>query len=241
MKTKAVVSTLMILGALMMSACGITVVRGSGKVVTENRAVSNYDSIVLSSIGDLVITQGDTESLSVEAEENVMKYIRTVVRGRTLHIYLDPISMVTINPKVPMRFHVAMKNVNGLDLSGSGTIYTEKVAADDLKINISGSGNITIDDLTANSLSLDISGSGESRIIGMVDREKITVSGSGTVYHEELVSRDVTVNVSGSGTMYVNAADTLEIDVSGSGDVTYTGTPKVTQHISGSGDIISKY
>lgn len=241
MKTKAVVSTLMILGALMMSACGITVVRGSGKVVTENRAVSNYDSIALSSSGDLVITQGDTESLSIEAEENVMKYIRTVVRGHTLHIYLDPTSIVNIDPEKPMRFHVAMKSVNGLDLSGSGTIYTEKVAADDLEINVSGSGNITIDDLTANSLSLDISGSGESRIIGMVDREKITISGSGTVNHEELVSKDVTVNVSGSGKSYVNASDTLEIDVSGSGDVTYTGTPKVTQHISGSGDIISKY
>lgn len=240
MKTKVIFSTLMILGALMMSACGITVVRGSEEVVTENRAVSNFDSISFSGSGDLVITQGDTEGLTVEAEKNLMKYIRTVVRGRTLHIYLDPISMITINPKVPMRFQVAMKSVNGLDLSGSGTIYAEKVTTDDLNIDISGSGETTIGDLTANSLSLDISGSGESRIKGTVDRQLINISGSGTINHEDLKSKDVTLDVSGSGKTYVNTSDTLDVDISGSGDVTYTGLPKVSQHISGSGDIISK-
>lgn len=240
MKTRVIFSILMILGALMMSACGITVVRGSGEVVTENRAVSNYDSVSFSCTGDLVITQGDTEGLIVEAEKDLMKYIRTFVRGRTLHIYLDPASMLFSHPQKPMRFQVAMKSVKGLDLSGSGTIYAEKVTTDDLDIDISGSGQTTIDDLTANSLSLDISGSGKSRMKGTVDRETIEISGSGTVNHEDLASKDVKVDVSGSGETFVNTSDTLDIDISGSGDVTYTGIPKVRQHISGSGDIISQ-
>ncbi len=237
MKTKAVLSTLMILGALTMSACGFTVVRGSGEVVTENRAVSNFDSISLSCSGDLVITQSDTEGMTVEAEKNLMKYIRTEVRGRTLHIFLNPASMIFIHPEKPMRFRVAMKSVNGLDLSGSGTIYAEKVTTDDLNIDISGSGNASIDDFTANNLRLDISGSGKSRIKGTVDRETITVSGSGTVNYENLASRNAKVDLSGSGKTYVNASDSLDIDISGSGDVYYTGSPKLSQDISGSGSV----
>jgi hypothetical protein len=232
-------SVLMILGALSMSACGFNVVRGSGNVVTETRQVSDFDSVAFSGSGDVIITQGDAEGLTVEAEENLIPYIRTEVRGRTLHIFMKPLEMIIIRPEKPMRFHVAMKQVNGFDISGSGSVYSKSISTNNLDINISGSGEATIDSLTADGLSIDISGSGKSTLKGTVAQEKIVISGSGSCYNADLASKDVAIDVSGSGKTFVAATDKLDINISGSGDVVYTGVPKLTQKISGSGSIKS--
>ncbi len=240
MKSIKFLTVFLVLGAMSLSACGINVVRGSGDVVTETRAVSDFDSIAFSSTGDVVITQGDEEGLTIEAEKNLIPYIRTEVRGRTLHIFMNPMDMIMIHPQKTMRFHVSMKRVEGLNISGSGSIYSGSINTNNLNINISGSGEATIDSLTADSLAIDISGSGKSTLKGEVTSEKIVISGSGSCNHGDLASKDVAIDVSGSGKTFVMAADRLDINISGSGDVIYTGTPKLTQKISGSGSINSK-
>jgi len=235
-----VVLLLLVTGVFALSACGLRMVRGSGKVVEESRPVSGFDSVASSGSGDVIITQGDEESLKIEAEENLMRYIRTEVRGNTLHIYMDPAGAFSIQPTKPMRFYVSMKQVTGLDLSGSGTIKSDRIETEDLTMNVSGSGKIDLNELVADSLRVDISGSGRTMVKGVVEKQKVVVSGSGRCNHEKLVTRDTTLDLSGSGGAYINAADTLTMNVSGSGDVEYTGTAKVTQNVTGSGRISSK-
>lgn len=240
MKRFFAVLLLIVTGAFALSACGLGMVRGSGKVVEETRPVSGFDSVASSGSGDVIITQGDGESLKVEAEENLIRYIRTEVRGDTLHIYLDPMGAFAIQPTKPMRFYVSMKQVTGLSLSGSGTIKSDRIEAEDLTLNVSGSGRIDLNDLVADSLRVDISGSGRTMVKGEVETQKVVVSGSGRCAHEKLITRDTALDLSGSGEAYVNASDTLTMNVSGSGDVEYTGAAKVTQNVTGSGRISSK-
>jgi predicted small secreted protein len=226
--------------ALLLSACGFSMIRGSGKVVEENRPVSGFDSIASSGSGDVIITQGDTESLKVEAEDNLIKYIRTEVRGKTLHIYLDPAGAMVIQPTKPMKFYVSLKEMTGVDLSGSGTVSSDKIETGDLAVDVSGSGIVTINDLKADSVSIDISGSGQTVLKGEAATQKLEISGSGRCSNIMLVTRDTSMDISGSGGASVNASDTLNVNVSGSGNVEYTGTPKVTQNVTGSGRISSK-
>jgi hypothetical protein len=240
MKGHRFLPILLILGMFGLSACGLNVVRGSGNVVSESRQVSNFDSIAFSGSGDVIITQGDAEGIKIEAEDNLIPYIRTEVRGKTLHIYFDPRDLVMVHANKVMRFHVSMKQVVGLDLSGSGTIYSESVTTDNLDINISGSGETTIDNLKADRLAIDISGSGKCKLTGGVTTEKLVISGSGNCNSSALSSKDVTINVSGSGKAMVMAADNLDVSISGSGDVLYSGHPQISQKITGSGKISAK-
>jgi hypothetical protein len=46
-------------------------VRGSGKITSEARPVQNVHGVALTTMGELAITQGDQESLRVEAEDNL--------------------------------------------------------------------------------------------------------------------------------------------------------------------------
>jgi len=63
-----------------------TPVTGSGKVITESRSVSNFKNITFSGMGEMLITQDETESLTIEAEDNIVALIKTEVKDDTLTI-----------------------------------------------------------------------------------------------------------------------------------------------------------
>lgn len=74
--------------AVMLCGCIIVVnsVNGSGFVVKESRAVSGVTKVVLSGCEDLRISIGETESLVIETDDNLMRNITTEQNGSTLII-----------------------------------------------------------------------------------------------------------------------------------------------------------
>lgn len=240
---KGFTAIFLILCTLALSACGFTgftFVTGSGNVGSESREVSNFDAVTLEGSGDLIVTQGNQESLKIEAEENLIPYIRTEVRGHTLHIFIDHTNSLSIDANRPMRYYVSMKDVTGLTLSGSGTITSDNINTKNLDINLSGSGDVEIDKLKADSLTIDLSGSGKCVLNGEVASQNMNISGSGKCDASELKGKDVDIDISGSGKAMVAATNTLNVTITGSGDITYSGNPKISQTITGSGKLVAK-
>ena len=223
--------------ALLLSACISTATRGSGRVVSESREVSGFDQVSLSGSGELTITQGDEESLTVEAEDNVMSTIKTEVKGDTLYISQSSTWWRPLVPTKPVKFDLTMKEISGVNVSGSGTVDAASIKTDDLDLDVSGSGKVDIGSLTVETLEVDVSGSGEFNLSGQVTTQKIDISGSGKYRAGELESETVTLEVIGSGNATVWATETLDVEISGSGKVEYYGSPRVSQDISGSGSI----
>ena len=87
-----------------------TAERGSGNVVEETRPVSGVSGVDLATIGDVIINLGDEESLRIEAEDNLMKFFDTQVRGGTLRISTNPRS-VNLRPTKPVRFFLTVKEL----------------------------------------------------------------------------------------------------------------------------------
>lgn len=62
------------------SGTGLTrTVRGSGHVVERDRVVSGFSGVELATIGALHIEAGERKALRIEAEDNLLSYIETVV------------------------------------------------------------------------------------------------------------------------------------------------------------------
>jgi len=57
-----------------------------GSEVEESRDVSGFSKVDLSGCGNIFLTQGDEESLKIEAKEKLMEYIITEVSNDTLYI-----------------------------------------------------------------------------------------------------------------------------------------------------------
>lgn len=224
--------------AMLFGACGINinlnVSSGSGNVITQRRSVSDFDRVVLNGIGDLTITQGSAESLSIEAEDNVIPHIKTAVSGSTLTINFDNKAVI---PTKPVKFNVTMTTVHGLDTRGVSNIEAEKINTDSLEVGISGTGNINLRDLTARKTTATISGAGNYTATGKVDSQKVVVSGAGNYNGEDLQSKTADITISGLGKVTIWVTDQLDVVISGTGGVDYFGSPQTTQKISGLGSL----
>jgi len=212
-------------------------VEGSGNVAKEERPVSDFSRVSLRGGGELNVTQGDQESLSIEADDNILPLIETEVSHGTLSI--GPKDRRELRPSKPTKINLAVKKLEGITLSGAATMKASSLSAEKLEIKTSGSGEIAIDALTADALNVRINGSGDCNLAGRADTQTIHVSGSADYRAGKLEGRSVTLSISGSGDAVVWARETLDVKIRGSGRVEYYGQPRVTQDVSGSSRVIS--
>lgn len=231
-------SLLLVVVALGVAACQVgplKVVNGSGHVKTETRAVGSFAEVELHDLGTLVIEQGSTESLTIEADDNLLQFLSAKVGGGTL--VLDAHDETILRPKKEIRYRLTVKDLRAIRVSGSGNVEVAALRADKLELAVSGSGDLEIEQLTAAHITVDLSGSGDADLAGTVDEQEVTVSGSGDYQADGLASKRATVRTSGSGNATVRVADTLKARASGSGYIGYIGAPQVDSDASGSGNI----
>jgi hypothetical protein len=199
---------------LLFSAC--TVVRGSGQPATESRSVAGFSRVDLIEMGEVTISEGAEESLSIEADGNLLSSLTSDVVDGTLR--LGHRTGVEIASETPIRYRVTVKDLAGVTLSGAGMIIADNVDARELAV--------------------DLSGSGVVRLSGSAERQQVDVSGLGRYEAARLESDVVTAAISGAGEVFVTARRELDIDISGSGTLTYSGDPRVRESISGTGKVV---
>lgn len=231
-------STLLIL--LVAAGCGrlgpwhYPTIQGSGTLVTEERAVADFDHASLNGSGQLTIVQGDEESLTITTDDNLLEHLQSTVSGRRL--LLGP-ERVSLRPSQPIQYLLRLKDLRRLDLSGSLSATSETLTTETLALHISGSGDIRVGTLEAESCETHISGSGEVELAGQVGSQDLRVSGSGQYRAADLQSQTADISISGSGKATVWVSERLDASISGSGSVSYYGTPTTSSSVSGSGKI----
>lgn len=216
-KRRMVVGGAVLLLLLFVTACDDVLdaggVRGSGDVITESREVSGFSEIAVLGSGVVVVEVDGTESLTIEAENNIMPLLTTEVRNGRLE--LGPKS--SISPTRQITYTISAAALEGVSISGSGDISATGVDADSFTVEISGSGRV--------------------EPTGTTTELTVEIAGSGDYEGEGLVAQLGEVTVSGSGNVFVNVTDQLDVTISGSGDVRYMGSPSVSSSISGSGEM----
>jgi hypothetical protein len=234
----AAITLLIGIMAVFAASCRWTVgvVRGSGDIATGQRSVSGFDELHFSGIGNLVIQQGDEETLTIEADDNIIDLVETDVRGGKLYIKFR--TGFNVIPTSRMRFLLTVRDLDRIDLSGVGDIECGSFGTDDIEFNISGSGNIDFV-IETGSLEVNISGLGDINLDGKADFHRVNISGSGKYDAEDLQSNECEVEITGLGSATVDVREKLDVVISGAGNVYYTGDPSVSRSISGLGRIKS--
>jgi len=237
-----------VLIAILVSIFAVTIIScrgivlGSGNVISEDRDVSGFSKVSVSGSGNLYIEQGDEESLTIEAEDNILPFITTEVSGNTLKIgFKTGINITTnITPTKNIEFYLRVKDLDSISASGSGSINCSGLSTDNLSIKTSGSRKVDMSNLKATSIDINSSGSVNITLTGTTDNQNIKTSGASKYFAEELKSKSCIIDASGSSEIIVNVSDDLNVTISGSTKVTYVGSPTITQKTSGSAAIKSK-
>jgi hypothetical protein len=213
-------------------------INGSGTIVTEDRPVSDFTKVDLKSIGNLTIVEGNKESLTIKADDNVLQYITTKVFNKTLEIGMEP--NINIDPSHDVEYTLTVKSLSSIVLSGFGNINAKELNAEDMDIKLSGSGNMTLGTLKTENAFLRVSGFGNINVDNMVvDQPTLEISGSGDIDVNKMQAVTMNLKISGFGNADITgAAKDQEIQIVGSGN--YRGqnlqSESTTVKITGFGD-----
>jgi hypothetical protein len=231
-------STLLV--ALLLSACGINVIRGSGNIRTESRPVGNFTTVNFTGFGELTLVQGEAEGLTIETDDNLLPYIKTTVSGGTLTIGFDDDTWIPlIRPRDSIRYQLTVTTLTALDLSGAGTVEAAQLTADRLTLTESGAGQINIADLTASEVAITMSGAGTVDLAGRTMHQTVEMSGLGNYQAADLASETAKVTLSGAGNATIWVSEQLDTEISGAGTINYYGAPQLRSETSGIGKVDS--
>jgi len=186
----------------------------------EPRQVSGFTGIDASSSFDITVSKGDKESLVIEADDEVMPYVRSEVKNGILNLYLDNYKAVKNKKIYILRAAIVMKNLDRVSLSGACKFTSDDLfSPDKFRADCSGASNITAK-VNSGQLSIEASGASKIRIKAAVTGDaKIDASGVSKI-SGDLKANDVVLN--SSGVCFVEltgSANDLKMDVSGTSKI----------------------
>ncbi|NNK87187.1 MAG: DUF2807 domain-containing protein [Flavobacteriaceae bacterium] len=213
-------------------------IKGNGKMTTETRTTSDYDGVRCAGSMDFILVAGDEGKITLEGEENLLKYIVTEIKNDQLVVKIE--KGVNIKPSwgKTIKITIPFEDIENVSLAGSGDLWNKDIIrSDKLDVSLAGSGDIVLD-IESQDVKGSIAGSGDLRLKGSTNDLEASVAGSGDFHGFDLDANNTVVSVAGSGDAKVVSKVSLKARVSGSGDIEYRGNPsKEDTKVSGSGSI----
>ena len=211
-------------------------VQGSGKIVKQVRQIGNFNGLSLGVPGSVELRIGNTEGITIEADDNLLPLLETVVEGNTLKI--RPVRRNLNLQSKSIRIVVQARSIERLALGGSGTIESDPLRARALQVDIGGSGTVNLKGVESDSLAVSLGGSGDLKAAGgKAGAVTVSIGGSGDVDLGRVQASSASVTVAGSGEATVWPSRELSVTIAGSGDVNYYGDPRVSKSAVGSGEV----
>ena len=192
-------------------------IKGSAVPASEARDAHDFTGVDVGGVFQVDIVVGKAFGLDVEADDNLLQYIKTEVHDGVLKIETTE----RIKSRNPMRIRIAAPDI-------------EKVGA-------SGACKISVQGVKNSSLSIDISGASKINVVGETAALNVDVSGAGNIEAEGLIAQTARVDASGASKVNLFVTDRLTSNASGASRITYAGNPtSVGKKTSGASTVSQK-
>ncbi|MGE5313153.1 MAG: head GIN domain-containing protein [Acidobacteriota bacterium] len=183
-----------------------TSIHGSGRVITESRTLEACEGVTINSIGEVYLTQAETQSIRIEADDNIMNHVVSERQNGILVVGLKDGSY----SNTTVRIYVSLKDIKFLSIEGAGNIETvAPIAFPSLSCIINGAGNITLR--------------------GQGDDISCILNGAGEFKAKLFTARNFSVILNGAGTCTATVSEKLDAIVNGVGTVVYYGNPPIVK------------
>ncbi|MCU0424125.1 MAG: DUF2807 domain-containing protein [Candidatus Kapabacteria bacterium] len=193
--------------------------RGSGKILSDTRPVTEFSKINIVGTGDVLFKKGNKREVVIEADDNIWESVLTEVSADgELKLGMKSGSYNNIH----LKFIITNPTLEGVKISGSGSADIEGLIDAKRFVSV-------------------VSGSGSIRYKGgKVEQHDLTISGSGSINASKLQANEAAVQIYGSGDASIYAAKTLKTQMTGSGSLDVESSAEgqyFTSNSSGSGSI----
>ena len=200
-------------------------IEGSGNVITKEISVKSFDELSASGVFNLKLSQGDKESLKIEADDNLMDLFIIENEGSTLKIKMKKNS--NFNSKEQLKVYVTFKTLKSMDLGMvGGTSSDEKLKFADLKLKNQSVGSVSLN-MTLQTLNMENQSVGSEKLEGSADNAVVKNNSVGSINAGNFVVQKMDIENSGVGSATVNAEKELKYSDSFLGKVSNKGNATV--------------
>ena len=177
-------------------------IKGSGNVITENRELSNFNSIEAGGVFSVEVTAQKEFGVQVEADDNLLPLIKTeVIDGKLI---LSTESRIRTTNRIVVR--VSAPDISRVDIYGASKLDLNNIKNNELTVGTSGASKVTV--------------SGETALL------RIDVSGASKVDASGLRAENGKIDASGASKALVNVVGDLKASANGASKISYTGNPR---------------
>jgi len=197
-------------------------IEGSGNVITKDVAIQPFDQLEASGVFNVVLTQGNKESVKIEAEDNLQPLFEVKNDGSKLMVDMKKDSH--FNSKKKMTVYITFKSLKSMDLKMVGNVSSSgNLNFGDLSLANKSVGSV---DLAINAQKLDISNKsvGNLKLSGKADNAVIRSNSVGAIKASDLLVQTMDIDNDGVGSAEVNAVKELKVRDSFLGKVKNAGS-----------------
>lgn len=191
----------------------------------ELRPVKSFRALHLSGSFDVILTQGNEETVAVSASDRKMvSYITTEVVNGVLKIGLKGEKNSWLKNR-KLKAYISVKDLNELKASGASDIKIEgTLSVAQLKLSFSGASDLSGKVMVNDKLDVNLSGASDLSVEGSAGEMDIDVSGASNVKAYGFTVRSCNIKASGACNVRINVEKELSANLSGASNVYYKGS-----------------
>jgi hypothetical protein len=205
-------------------------VTGSGKLVTNERAVGPFHALAVSSGIRATFHRGSPARVVVRADDNVIASIETKVKDGRLEVGPTGLSSCS---RCTMEVDVTLPALDGVEASGGSDVRGDGLSGSKCTLELSGGTHVQLGDSTCERLELTASGGAVVKLSGQAKQLKLEASGGVELDIRALQVKQAQVDASGGVTGKLAVSDTLDGSLSGGVQLKVKGHPKTQLDRSG--------
>lgn len=193
-----------------LSGC-IDKLEGSGIAAQTEIPIENVNDVVVSAVGKINITFGESESVTISGDNNILEMLVSEQIDSRFQS-MPEIEDITLIPVVPLVYDIQLISLTSLSISGDMDAEVIDIQTENFSLTLNGLTNVVID--------------------GVVNKMDLYQGGQSQLNASDLVVENLVIELTGDVEADVVATESISGNISGVSELTYTGEPVVDVTVS---------
>lgn len=212
--------------------------KGSGKLQTVTRELKSFDAISIEYPAEILIMQGDYETIKIQADDNLLPQLSSEIQGGKLIVKNSETQYSKrVNPSDTVKIAITVKELRRVDFYTAGSLAVKDLQGEALRVEINGAGGIELSGVQLASLDCVLNGAGDIAADGSAEKVNVEINGFGSFNGKNFQSDSADVSINGAGDVNLRVKSNLAAEINGAGSIGYYGSPNVNQRVNGAGSV----
>lgn len=208
---------------VLLAGCDRKCIEDSGIPVSRAQKVMSFDQIKVDGAIKLILTQDSSYVVQVDADSNIIAYVKADVSGSELKIKLDNDKYCGTDSIV---VRAGIGELKELELDGAVKVVGEgHIYANDVNLSFSGTSDVRMA-LNAAKVTTKIDGVGKLALTGQAGVHDLKIKGTAKIEAFDFIVGVYNIETDGTGKANINVLNELKVKTSGSSEIYYKGNPK---------------